>query len=235
MDFTADGILARMKGSLKNEDSRIEGSFTMDNLQAVSEELARFNAMLIAPLQDELAAQGSDMGTSGNEKHYVKWAKEATNAQGKRVAGNAKVSSPRDGTGNVYIAIVSTTAQAPTEEEIQIVQEYINTKRPVGANPVVSAAESIDVTIVCEIHKTAGYTEETVKSQIQADVQAHFLEIAFQSGVISLNFFKVSNIISAVRGVSEVEDLTINGKKDSITADYNKFFSLKGVIISVTE
>lgn len=40
MDFTADGILARMKGSLKNEDSRIEGSFTMDNLQAVSEELA---------------------------------------------------------------------------------------------------------------------------------------------------------------------------------------------------
>ncbi len=56
MDFTADGILARMKGSLKNEDSRIEGSFTMDK-QAVSEELARFNAMLIAPLQDELAAQ----------------------------------------------------------------------------------------------------------------------------------------------------------------------------------
>ena len=46
MDFTTDGILARMKGSLKNEDSRIEGSFTMDNLQAVSEELARFNAML---------------------------------------------------------------------------------------------------------------------------------------------------------------------------------------------
>ena len=226
MDFTADGILARMKGNLKNEDSRIEGSFTMDNLQAVSEELARFNAMLIAPLQDELAAQGSDMGTSGNEKHYVKWAKEATNAKG---------SSPRDGTGNVYIAIVSTTAQAPTEEEIQIVQEYINTKRPVGANPVVSAAESIDVTIVCEIHKTAGYTEETVKSQIRADVQAHFLEIAFQSGVISLNFFKVSNIISAVSGVSEVVDLTINGKKDSITADYNKFFSLKGVIISVTE
>ena len=45
--------------------------------------------MLIAPLQDELAAQGSDMGTSGNEKHYVKWAKEATDAQGKRVAGNA--------------------------------------------------------------------------------------------------------------------------------------------------
>lgn len=235
MDFTAEGILARMKSDLKNSDSRIEGSFTMDNLQAVSEELARFNAMRIVPLQEEISMQGSDMGTSGNEKHYVKWAKEATDAQGKRVAGNAKVSSPRDGTGNVYIAIVSTTAQAPTEEEIAIVQEYINTKRPVGANPVVSAAESIDVNIVCEIHKASGYTEETVKSQIKADIQAHFLEIAFQSGTIILNFYKVSNIISAVEGVEELMDMTINGQKDSITADYDRFFSLKGVIISVTE
>lgn len=154
---------------------------------------------------------------------------------GQKGGGKCKSFQSKRRNRNVYIAIVSTTAQAPTEEEIRIVQEYINTKRPVGANPVVSAAESIDVTIVCEIHKTAGYTEETVKSQIQTDVQAHFLEIAFQSGVISLNFFKVSNIISAVSGVSEVVDLTINGKKDSITADYNKFFSLKGVIISVTE
>ena len=213
MDFTADGILARMKGSLKNEDSRIEGSFTMDNLQAVSEELARFNAMLIAPLQDELAAQGSDMGTSGNEKHYVKWAKEATDAQGKRVAGNAKVSSPRDGTGNVYIAIVSTNGPGTYGRRNPDCAGVYQYETACGANPVVSAAESIDVTIVCEIHKTAGYTEETVKSQIQADVQAHFLEIAFQSGVISLNFFKVSNIISAVNGVSEVVDLTINGKR----------------------
>lgn len=207
----------------------------MDNLQAVSEELARFNEMRIVPLQEEIYTQGSDMGTSGNEKHYVKWAKEATDAQGKRVAGNAKVSSPRDGTGNVYIAIVSATAQAATAEEIAIVQEYINTKRPVGANPLVSAAESIDINVICEIHKAAGYTEETIKSRIAADIQAHFLEVAFQSGVLILNFYKVSNIISAVDGVAELMDMTINGQKDSITADYNKFFSLKGVIVNVTE
>lgn len=184
MDFTAEGILARMKRDLKNEDSRIEGSFTMDNLQAVSEELARFNAMRIIPLQEEISIQGRDMGTSGNERHYIKWAKEAKDAQGRRVAGNAKVSSPRDGTGNVYIAIVSTSAQAPTEEEIAIVQEYINTKRPVGANPVVSAAEGIEINIACEVRKASGYTEETIKSRIRADIQDHFLEIAFLSGTI---------------------------------------------------
>lgn len=235
MDFTAEGILARMKRDLKNEDSRIEGSFTMDNLQAVSEELARFNAMRIIPLQEEISIQGRDMGTSGNERHYIKWAKEAMDAQGRRVAGNAKVSSPRDGTGNVYIAIVSTSAQAPTEEEIAIVQEYINTKRPVGANPVVSAAEGIEINIACEVHKASGYTEETIKSRIRADIQEHFLEIAFLSGTITLNFYKISNIISDVDGVAGLMDMTINGQKDSITADYNRFFSLKGVTVSVTE
>ena len=228
MDFTADGILARMKGSLKNEDSRIEGSFTMDNLQAVSEELARFNAMLIAPLQDELAAQGSDMGTSGNEKHYyVKWAKEATNAQGKRGGGMQKF-PVQETEQETYISPLFPQRPRHLEEEIRIVQEYINTKRPVGANPVVSAAESIEVTIVCEIHKTAGYTEETVKKPDSDRCSGTFSGNCFPERSDLLELFKVSNIISAVNGVSEVVDLTINGKKDSITADYNKFFSLKG-------
>lgn len=35
MDFSAEGILARLKGELKNGDTHMEGSFTMDNLQAV--------------------------------------------------------------------------------------------------------------------------------------------------------------------------------------------------------
>ena len=33
MDFSAEGILARMKAALKNEDTKMEGSFSMDNLQ----------------------------------------------------------------------------------------------------------------------------------------------------------------------------------------------------------
>ena len=35
MDFSAEGILARMKAALKNEDTKMEGSFSMDNLQEI--------------------------------------------------------------------------------------------------------------------------------------------------------------------------------------------------------
>lgn len=120
MDFTTDGILSRMKEALKNEDTKIEGSFTMDNLQAVSEELARFNAMRIVPLMNTLSDKEDDMGTSGNPKHYVRWAKEATDADGNVIAGNAKVETPRDGSGFVSIAIITTDAKIPSAEQMRL-------------------------------------------------------------------------------------------------------------------
>ena len=235
MDFTAEGILERMKQDLKNPDTRIEGSFTMDNLQAVSEELARFNFMRLVPLEELLNTQQEDMATSGNERHYIKWAKEATNAEGRKVAGNARVSSPRDGTGNVWIAIISMSASRPTPEEVRIVQEYINTKRPVGANPVVSAAEGIPVEIVCAIRLKSGHSEETVKRKIKENIQEYLVEIAFQRNQMVLNYYRISNILGDADGVDELVELTVNGDKDSIPADYNKYFELKEVIVSVTE
>ena len=147
MDFSAEGILARMKAALKNEDTKMEGSFSMDNLQAVAEELARLDAMRIVPLMNTLTDKEEDMGTSGNERHYVRWAKEATDAEGNVIVGNAKVDTPRDGTGLVSIAILTVDAKPPTEEQIAFVQEYINSMRPVGADPVVDAAESIPIVI----------------------------------------------------------------------------------------
>lgn len=235
MDFTAEGILSRMKNDLKNDDSRIEGSFTMDNLQAVSEELARFNAMQIIPLQELIARTGEDMATSGNKSHYIKWAKEAVNGEGKVIVGNAKVNAPRDKSGEVYIAIITTEAKAPTEDEIRIVQEYIDTKHPTGAEPIVIAAESIDAKINCTVKKLAGHTDDTIKAAIRSKIQEHILMIAFESGAITLNFYRISNIIGSVDGVADLVELTINGDKESITADYDNFFSLKELIINVTE
>lgn len=235
MDFSAEGILERMKTSLKNEDTKMEGSFSMDNLQAVSEELARFDSMRIIPLMNTLTDKEDDMGTSGNEKHYVRWAKEATDETGNVIVGNAKVDAPRDGTGLVSVAILTVDAKPPTEEQIRIIQEYINSMRPVGANPVVSAAESIQVLIVCSIVKMSGYTEETVKAQIRSAVENYFTQIAFQSGTASLNYYKISNIISGVDGVKEVGNLKVNGAQDSIIAEYNKYFALQELIVNVTE
>ncbi|MCM1212904.1 MAG: baseplate J/gp47 family protein [Lachnospiraceae bacterium] len=236
MDFSAEGILDRMKGALKNEDTRIEGSFSMDNLQAVAEELARFNAMRIIPLMSALADKEDDMGTSGNEKHYVRWAKEATDAEGKRIVGNARVNAIRDGTGLVSIAILTTEAKPPSAEQVAIVQGYIDGQRPVGASPVVSAAEEIEVTVLCRVRLLPGYTTETVHANILRGLQSHFTDIAFKTGAISLNYYTISSIISErSEGVSLLEELTVNGRQESITAGYDRYFALKEVRVDVPE
>ena len=90
MEWTASEILEELKKNLRNEDSRIEGSFTMDNLQAVSEVLAMYNGMLIRPLWDEIDKQIEQVVTSGNENHYVFWAKQVEDSSGKKVVGKRR-------------------------------------------------------------------------------------------------------------------------------------------------
>lgn len=234
-DFTAEGILLRMKADLKSEDTKMEGSFTMDNLQAVSEELARFYSMGLTPLITLLSERQEDMGTSGNERHYMKWAKEAVDGEGERIAGNAKVNSPRDGTGNVFIAIISVRADTPTEAEIQAVQEYIDTRRPVGANPVVFAAEGIPVDISCSVRLQTGYGEETVKRRITEAIEGYLTDIAFSSGVLILNFYRICSLVTGIDGVEELVELYMNNGKESLEAEYDKFFLLNKVVIAIAE
>ncbi len=234
MEFSADAILSRMKDDLKNGDTRIEGSFSMDNLQAVSEELARFNAMRIMPLMESLEEKEDDMGTSGNERHYIRWAKEAKDADGKIIVGNAKVNSPRDGTGLVSVAILTVDAKPPTEEQIRLVQAYIDTKRPVGAEPSVVAAEGVKVSIRADIRILDAASEEIVKQTVEKRLQSYFSQIAFQSGKAVLNYYTITNLILASDGVKELELLQVNGAQESLETEYNRYFILEGAEIHVT-
>lgn len=54
VDFSASAILQRMRDGLKNPVNKLEGGFCMDNLQAVSEEMARINMMEIQPIPDRV-------------------------------------------------------------------------------------------------------------------------------------------------------------------------------------
>lgn len=54
MDFSASAVLCRMRDSLQNPTNRLEGGFCMDNLQAVSEEIARLDLMEVRPIPDRV-------------------------------------------------------------------------------------------------------------------------------------------------------------------------------------
>lgn len=68
-------ILQRMAADIENPISKIEGSFTMDNLASVANELARFYDMEVGELIDRLfidTASGSDLDRVGFYNHGVK-------------------------------------------------------------------------------------------------------------------------------------------------------------------
>lgn len=54
MDFRANTVLQRMRNSLQNPANKLEGGFCMDNLQAVSEEIARLDLMEVQPIPDRV-------------------------------------------------------------------------------------------------------------------------------------------------------------------------------------
>ena len=54
MNFSFESIRDRIKEQLKNPVNKIEGSFSMDNIQAVSQELARIVAMEVLPIPDDV-------------------------------------------------------------------------------------------------------------------------------------------------------------------------------------
>ena len=54
LEFSVQAILKRLRDALQNPVNKIEGGFSMDNLQAVSEELARMDAMEVQPIPDRV-------------------------------------------------------------------------------------------------------------------------------------------------------------------------------------
>lgn len=232
MDFSTEGILDRMKFELKNEDSHVEGSFTMDNLQAVSEELARFYAMLITPLKVEIANKKAEVATSGNERHYVQWAKEVKDEYGNSVVANARAYGVRDGSGVVYLALISPSANAPNEEAVRLVEEYILMQRPVGAKPIITASQAVSITIHCNIEVKEGFSIDSIKIIAVKRLQEYFSEIAFKNISSGLNYYRVGTIISSIDGINEVLDYTVNVNKESIQTEYDKYFTLEGMILN---
>ena len=235
LEWDASDILARLKAGLKNEDTRIEGSFTMDNLQAVAEELARYNGMLIQPLWDEIEQRIDEVVTSGNENHYVFWAKQVEDEAGEKVIRNARAYGVRDGSGTVYLALISPEATVPTEEAVELVEGYIDTQRPVGAKPVIVAAEEVEVSVNGIIELQEGANIETIRSQAKEELTAYLAEIALESqGETSLNYYRIGMIIGAVDGVKEIISYTVNSGEESISASYNQFFALKGLTLNAS-
>ena len=74
MDNSYNAILYRLKEKIQNPASKIEGSFTYDNLSSVANELAKFYSYEVGTLLDRIhvdTATGEDLDRLGKFEHNI--------------------------------------------------------------------------------------------------------------------------------------------------------------------
>ena len=135
----------------------------------------------------------------------------------------------------MYLALISPSARAPTEDVVELVKTYVETQHPVGAKPVINAAEAIEVTINGVIQLQEAASIEAIRAQAQEAVTAYLAEIALEGrGETSLNYYRIGMLIGAIEGVKEIVGYTVNSGEESLSASYNQFFSLKGLTLNAS-
>ena len=101
MDNSYNAILYRLKEKIQNPASKIEGSFTYDNLSSVANELAKFYSYEVGTLLDRIhvdTATGEDLDRLGKFEHNIQRL-EATYEEAVFKIYGEKGKTVADGTG----------------------------------------------------------------------------------------------------------------------------------------
>jgi uncharacterized phage protein gp47/JayE len=144
--------------------------------------------------------------TNCNEAQYKLWALEVAGVKTAVVKGAETV-----GAGNVGVYISSQTGTV-TQELINAVKEYIESKQFINATLIVQSLSYIDMDVDATIVLKDGYTINDVGEEF-TQAFADYLETV--TNIVS--YFRVSDLLYACSGVEDVVSYTLNNDTESVT------------------
>lgn len=144
--------------------------------------------------------------TNCNEAQYRQWALEVTGVKTAVVKGAETV-----GAGNVGVYISSQTGTV-TQELIDAVREYIESKQFINATLIVQSLSYTEMDVDATIVLKDGYTINDVGEEF-TQAFADYLETV--TNIVS--YFRVSDLLYACSGVEDVISYTLNGGTESVT------------------
>lgn len=137
--------------------------------------------------------------TSGNEVHYIQWAKEVPGVV------NARSESSWNGGGNAKVLIMGQGGKPVTEEVIQTTKTYIESKRPVGAKVTVFTSRNKEISIIANLKIVKGFDINDIKADIEEKINSYLVYSTEE-----IVYMKILAIIAAATGVYDVKELKIN-------------------------
>lgn len=159
--------------------------------------------------------------TSGNEAHYKQWAKEVPGV------GDARPFGRTPSRGSVTVVIINAEKTAASEELCTQVFNYIEERRPVGADVYVNPAEELEISL--ELKLTVSDSTKDYQQLIANALKEWLADQAFQTDCIS--YAHVGDMILAVDGVLDYENLKVNGGTANIQVARTQVAVAGGVTI----
>ncbi|NOW03241.1 baseplate J/gp47 family protein [Clostridium beijerinckii] len=163
--------------------------------------------------------------TSGNKYHYESWALEVSNV------GDAKCIPLWAGNGTVKVVVINSNKRGADSTIVNNVANYIETVRPIGATVAVISAHEVPINITVDLLIDENeYTLSQVKLNVETTLTQYLQDIAFKQLYVS--YAKVGNVILTSTGVSDYNNLLINGTSTNVTIGEEDVAVLGSVVVS---
>lgn len=145
--------------------------------------------------------------TSGNADNYIQWALEVPGV------GNAKVIPLWDGPGTVKVLVIDSNMEVDGALE-QIVYDYIEKVRPIGAIVTVNSPTELNVNITAKVSLSPGYSIQAVQNAFVNALEEYRKNITFKDSYIS--YALLGKLLFDTTGVVDYTDLILNGTMQNI-------------------
>lgn len=189
---------------------------TLDNIDNVSGVTAILTDILASGSDEEkddnlrarFYSQIQAPSTSGNADNYVRWALEVSGV------GDAKVFPLWDGAGTVKVLIVDSNMEVDETLE-QVVADYIETVRPIGAAVTVDSPTEEIINVTADIALDGSKALEDIRSEFAAKVTEYLKSTVFETYTVS--YAKIGSILLATAGVEDYTNLLVNTATVNVT------------------
>lgn len=169
-------------------------------------------------LRERVRERWVSPSTGGNKADYISWALAVEGVS------DVRVLNPEGGKVHVYIVA---EGNLPADEAlVEKTALAIEEKRPIGAAVTVFAAQPVYVNVGVNFGVSEGTSKEAVLEVMRERMQEYIAGICFKSDAVS--YLKTAGVLFA-DGVSDIEDYTLNGTRESIAIGETEFACLNEV------
>jgi uncharacterized phage protein gp47/JayE len=157
----------------------------------------------------------------GNDADYRRWAKEVPGV------GEVKVLPLWEGPGTVKLVVVDANGLPANSQIVDAVYDFIvspndRTERraPIGATVTVIPPVPVVLDITVDVALEAGEDADTVKARFIQNLGSYYVTTGLGKPV---KYVFIGSVLAMTKGVSDYDNLLINGGTDNTAVDQDAF------------